>query len=393
MNAPRILFVDDEPDILEGLRLALRKQRQEWDMDFACGGAEAITALEKRNADVVVTDMRMPGMDGAELLALVRSRWPDTVRLVLSGHADGETLLRAMPVAHQFLSKPLQLDLLKGVMNRAIGLQKKLSSPSVRFLASKIGDLPSMPGTYNNLIRTIQDPTGTLASISAIVESDPLVTGRVLKLINSAYYSLGQEVSSVRSAVSLLGPKVLMAMAMEGAVLEHASRLEVTSEYLEGLKTHSSRCCSWVRRLLPEGQHREEILTMALIHDLGAPLMAITADPDTKAHYQRFLAHGHSTIEQEIQFFGTHHAELGAYLFGLWGLPLNIVEAVAYHHTLTLPGGVEPGPVAALHACDVLSAAEDDRAFLQEANLGLIRDSGLEDRFNALAAERPRETP
>lgn len=106
MSRKRVLFVDDEQEVLEGLRNLLRRNRHEWDMVFALGGYEALAELSRGTVDVVVTDMRMPGMDGAQLLAQVKTVSPSTARLVLSGHAEKEAILRALPVAHQFLSKP-----------------------------------------------------------------------------------------------------------------------------------------------------------------------------------------------------------------------------------------------------------------------------------------------
>jgi len=96
----RVLFVDDEPRILEGLRRMLRSQRNEWEMAFAPGGGAALAIMEAAPFDVVVSDMRMPEMDGATLLTQVRNLYPQVVRIVLSGHAELSAALRVVPVAH-----------------------------------------------------------------------------------------------------------------------------------------------------------------------------------------------------------------------------------------------------------------------------------------------------
>jgi YesN/AraC family two-component response regulator len=102
----RVLFVDDDQYILDGLQNLLRKQRSRWDMCFALGGAAALELFAAAPFDVIVSDMRMPGMDGAELLAHVRERYPAARRIVLSGYAEPAAVQRALEVAHQFLSKP-----------------------------------------------------------------------------------------------------------------------------------------------------------------------------------------------------------------------------------------------------------------------------------------------
>ncbi|HOT51753.1 MAG TPA: response regulator, partial [Candidatus Hydrogenedentes bacterium] len=123
-----ILFVDDEPNVLDGLRRMLFPMQREWEMAFARSGAQALEQLEARHFDVVVTDMRMPGMDGSRLLAEVKKRHPDTLRFVLSGQSDSETLYRSVGEAHQFLSKPCKPALLKECVDRAFALRELLSS-------------------------------------------------------------------------------------------------------------------------------------------------------------------------------------------------------------------------------------------------------------------------
>jgi DNA-binding NtrC family response regulator len=115
----RILFVDDEAHVLDGLRDLLRRQRREWEMVFALGGDAALRELDAQPFHVVVSDMRIPGIDGAALLALVQERYPETVRIILSGQTEHEAALRAVPVAHQFLAKPCDREQLRRAIDRA----------------------------------------------------------------------------------------------------------------------------------------------------------------------------------------------------------------------------------------------------------------------------------
>ena len=141
----RILFVDDEPRILEGLRRMLHGERDHWDLRFAGSGAAALAELAREPADVVVTDMRMPGMDGAELLARVATVAPDAIRIVLSGQTDDLASTRTVPVAHQFLTKPCQAQVLREVVERACALRELLASPGLRRLIKTVDTLPSVP--------------------------------------------------------------------------------------------------------------------------------------------------------------------------------------------------------------------------------------------------------
>ena len=115
----RILFVDDEPMILQGLQRMLRPLRDEWDMVFVDGGEKALAAMAESTFDVVVTDMRMPVMNGAQLLTEIRKRHPSTVRLILSGHADKDLVSQCLGVAHQYISKPCDPEQLKTTIRSA----------------------------------------------------------------------------------------------------------------------------------------------------------------------------------------------------------------------------------------------------------------------------------
>lgn len=146
-----ILFVDDEPMILEGLQNMLRRKRKKWKMVFVLGGEKAIEALEAEPFDVIVTDMRMPGMDGATLLKEVQRKYKKTVRIVLSGYSEMESALRAVPVAHQFLSKPCKAELLDSVIERACHLQDLVDDETLVKTIGKIETLPPLPRMYTAL--------------------------------------------------------------------------------------------------------------------------------------------------------------------------------------------------------------------------------------------------
>ena len=103
----RILFVDDEPSILEVLRQMLKSMASQWEMTFARSGQEALEMMARSPFEVVVTDVRMPGMDGADLLSSVKKHYPQTMRLVFSGESEREVIYRLIGSTHQFLLKPM----------------------------------------------------------------------------------------------------------------------------------------------------------------------------------------------------------------------------------------------------------------------------------------------
>ena len=142
MTSLHVLFVDDEQAILDGLRNSLRKERKRWDMTFALGGQQALEEMKKTPADVVITDMRMPGMDGAELLRHIQRDFPAAARIVLSGQAERESIMRALPVTHQFLHKPCDGETLRAVIEQTHALHKLMQNPALTALVGKLERIP-----------------------------------------------------------------------------------------------------------------------------------------------------------------------------------------------------------------------------------------------------------
>ena len=200
----RILFVDDESMILDGIRRMLYAERKRWDMEFALGGEAALQACERSSFDVVITDMRMPGMDGATLLAHIRDRYPATARMILSGHSEAEAATRAVPVAHRFLAKPCNASDLQAAIERVCTLQALLSGNEMRRLIGSIGELPALSRTYTSLAQAVSDPSTPITRIAEIVGQDMAMSAKVLQLVNSAFFGLPQKVTSLHSAVGYL---------------------------------------------------------------------------------------------------------------------------------------------------------------------------------------------
>jgi DNA-binding NtrC family response regulator len=122
MSLTRILFVDDEQRVLDGLRRMLRTMRAEWEMEFACDGLSALETLDKQAFDVIVTDMRMPEMDGSVLLSEVLAKHPALLRVALSGQSDMESKVCASGLVHSYLSKPCPMAELTGTVKGLLHL-------------------------------------------------------------------------------------------------------------------------------------------------------------------------------------------------------------------------------------------------------------------------------
>ena len=219
----RILFVDDEPNILSGLKRLMRGQRDDWDMMFCSSGNEALELFEQAPFDVVVSDMRMPGMDGAQLLDRIRKKHPQTIRVILSGYADQESVLRTVGPAHVYLAKPCDPHALQDAIIRPLVLRKKLNSPELQALLAGLSNLPSLPEVFLRLNEELNSPKASAASVAEIISQDLAMTAEILRLTNSAYFSTPVKVTTPMHAVRTLGMEIIQALVLRIGIFRQFS--------------------------------------------------------------------------------------------------------------------------------------------------------------------------
>ena len=329
----RILFVDDESRVLDGLRRMLYAERKRWDMQFALGGPAAFDACEAGAFDVVVSDMRMPGMDGATLLGHIRDRYPSSARVILSGYSEPVLATRAVSVAHRFLAKPCDATELQSTIERLCALQDLFCAPELRKIVGTIGQLPSLSITYRSLTQAVMDPDVSVEKVSDIIEQDVAMAAKVLQLVNSAFFGLAQRVTTLEAAVGYLGMETIKNLALAS----EAFRVFVPHPHIplsecEAIQRHAHRTAAIAAVLPLERETRDATLVAALLHDVGSLILAGKM-PDAFCDARKLAAErGCKVFEAEEELLGTSHAEIGAYLLGLWGLPNIAVEAIAHHH-------------------------------------------------------------
>lgn len=353
----RILFVDDEPLVLAGLERSLHGMRKDWEMVFVTSGLAALQAMADQTFDIVVTDMRMPGMDGAQLLEEVKKRSPQSLRMILSGQSDRETILRSVNPTHQYLSKPCEGEELKTRMMRAFALKDLLENPEVKGLVSKLDSLPSLPALYLQLAEELRQPEPSLAKVAKLISADIAMTAKVLQLVNSAFFGLRCQVSKAYHAVELLGTDIVRALVLSTHVFSKFETDLLSEADVQYLWQHSLGTASYAKRIaaLEHCPQRlvDDCFTAALLHDAGKLIMAYTLRDQYGRVLELIKSEGRGMTEAEREVFGCGHAEIAAYLFGLWGLPGSIVEAVAWHHQPALSMQSAFSAVAAVHVASI----------------------------------------
>lgn len=360
----RILFVDDEPMVLDGLRRMLRSMREEWDMEFVGGGKEALERMSPNPFDVIVADMRMPGMNGAELLNEVMKRYPRTVRLILSGHADKDLILQCVGSTHQYLAKPCSADELKATVTRASRLDSELESENLKKLVGQLRCLPSIPDLYVEIVEAVNKPDATLEEVGAIVSRDLGMTTSILKLVNSAYFGLRRELASAQEAVAYIGLDTIKALVLSIHAFDQFKEGESGGVAVGPLWNHSLKVAGFAKSIAClEGADRkgaDESYTAGLLHDVGKLVLAANLPRDYEQCLELSKAGSMDLFEAEVRIFGADHATLGGYLLGLWGLPVPVVEAIALHHSPGRAASAGISPLTIVHCANVFAHVSSD---------------------------------
>jgi len=388
MTQRSILFVDDSVVQLESLQRSLRPMCREWEMCFVDSGAAALELMARSRFDVVVTDMLMPEMDGAELLEEVAKLSPETVRIVLSGcQSDREAVLRTVRPAHRYLSKPCPPEELRTALNRTFALMDLLNNEAVKKAVSQLKTVPSLPSLYLAILEELRSRDPSIVRIGKIIAQDMGMSAKILQLVNSAAFCLRNEVSQPAHAVQLLGLDTVQALVLTVHVFSELDTALFRPGELAWLWNHSVSTSRFAKAIADKEKVPERLSNQCfmagLLHDVGKLILAAAFGKQYRAVLDAASTRKIGIVTAEQELLGCTHAEAGAYLLGIWGLPHAIIEAVAWHHRPSESQVTTFSALAAVHIASTCyesmhpsplgDQAQPDQVFLQKL--------GLENRY------------
>lgn len=302
----KILFVDDEPLILEGLRNLLRRFRKKWSMSFATGGEEALKTLDTESFDIIVTDMRMPGISGAELLTRVRDSHPGTARIMLSGYSEEKTILQALPVAHQYMSKPCDPVVLQRIIENLVTGAGSLDDEQIATAANRLGAPMTPPEILTELSALLENADENSEAIHRLIAADIGLTARLLQVVSSSFFGRPQVVSEVRQAIQYLGFPMLKRLVNHGDIFNPTLPADAElAQEMARVKVATDSFTNHLAVLLDENSDGGPATTAGRLIGLGALAMV-------QMGYQ---TDGPSQNANRVTQF----------LLRLWGLPQNLV--------------------------------------------------------------------
>ena len=383
----RILFVDDDRTVLDAFAQTLRDASSDYEMAFTTSAQEALRKLTENKFDVIVADMHMPEMGGADLLTEVNRLYPQTVRILLSDNAGLELVVRSSTTAHQFLTKPCDAATLRRTLDRALRIREILASPGLRTVVSRMTSLPSLPAMYTKLVESLDDPEITSRELGEIIAQDVGMSAKILQIANSAFFGLYRYVANPSEAAVYLGIDTIRALTLSTSVFSAFQEAGLNPFFIGQLQQHSM-ATGMVAHAIAKAENLpkkacDASLVGGLLHDAGKLVLAANCP---KEYADVLVLVGKERIASnaaESRIFAATHAEIGSYLLWLWGLPDEVCRAVAFHHHPREASAKAFTAAAAIHVADALEHERTavDPVPQMDIDLNFLESLGLAGRL------------
>ncbi len=359
MDTPRVLFVDDDISVLSALRRGLRPYCRDWQLKFCQSPVEALTVLSEFEPWVVVSDKRMPEMDGADLLRKVCEVSPEVIRVLLSGYVSEEVIFEVADVAHLLIPKPFEMEALAMLLRRAICLRSIPLTLSLRRQLGAIESIPVLPAVYQQLVAHLNNENVDVDEIGRIISQDPAIMVKIFQLANSPFLGFSGPVSDIHSAVMRLGFEIIKHLVLCHGVFRQCmainkaerNRLLQRSMQVALLSRQLSMACGCA------GPEVEKSFTLGLLHNVGA-LLTCTGmiQPDSDNSDQQ-------PQEEDVA---------GGYLLALWEFGDDFVNALIYQSIPSAAQIVTP-LMCRLYVAKLASSAMEQGISLLDESAGLDR--------------------
>jgi HD-like signal output (HDOD) protein/CheY-like chemotaxis protein len=309
------------------------------------GAEDAQQAVEAGHFDVIVAALDSSARS-LEVLATAKAQRPSAARILFLRQGGAFGGLYSTGVAHQVIHSPFDHATIESVIDRAAGGYGAITDARLRSTIGATAALPALPATVLQLLRLLDDPSTGAPAVVRALNQDPAIAAKVLQLVNSAFFGLPRRIASVEQAVVHLGLNTIRNVVLASQAFQVVGAPEVV--------LHSVRqrgvLASHIARALG-GAGSDEAQAGALLRDVGELLLAARLPRRYGDLLGRVGADMGARVAAEAGELGATHAQVGARLLTLWGLPPHICEAVAFHHTAF------PNPAAGLDPTAVVFIA------------------------------------
>jgi HD-like signal output (HDOD) protein/CheY-like chemotaxis protein len=400
MHKKRILLADADSEALGEFQQALGET---WDVVLVPNGTAALLEMEMRPCEVVVADLDLGEIDGSDLLNHIQANYPKTIRFILAREGDRERMVKQVLGTHQFLGKPLESSTLRNSIEGAIALESWIPKTSIRELIGRIRTLPTIPSLYLEVQAVLRSPDATTDQVGALIAKDMAMTTKLLQVLNSACFGLSRKITSPTEAVGLLGFETVSSMVMAIKMLSEYDKVKPVYFSIDRLWRHSTEVARTAKQITmwqtEDAALAEMAFTSGLMHDIGKVVLAANFDEQYRGAQSLARKQDLPLPEVEKEIFGASHGEIGAYLLGLWGMPVDLLEVAALHHHPERSLNKNFSALTAVHIANALErelAPDADGLVVSKLNEAYLAELGVLERvpeWRAAVAKRDFAKP
>ena len=380
----RVVIVDGDPLHIASFSRNLIRLCPDWELTFFPGSAEALKHLAANPCDVLVSDMALPDSTGSQLLNEIGKIYPQVLRFIMADSFDKDLVMKCVLGSNHFLPKPCEPEAVRKAVDRAVTLETWLSDDAIKSLVVRIRTFPSIPSLYFEVLKELRSSDTSAQRVGDIISKDLAMSTKVLQVLNSAYYAIPRQITDPTEAVNMLGFEMVKSLVLCIQVFSQFDKVKPYYFSIDKLWRHST-AVAHAARLIARfeklgAEVADEVYTAGLLHDIGKLVLVSNFSDEYQQVQERVRKEGIPIWDAEKQVFHASHAEIGAYLIGLWGMPLPLAEAAYLHHSPRRMGTSAPTTVALVHAANVIVSENEidvgqfipeiDEAFLARVEFG-----------------------
>ena len=329
----KILIVDNDQEILNLFSVAF--EGENYILLFSNSGKHALELLENQSVDLIITNIRMPIMDGYELLSSVKKLYPHILRMILSSNLND---ILAVKTLQQYLAmmvfiKPFDNEVLINTIKRVFETTKLLENRKLLDFDDDIKSLPTIRSLYIKIMQMIENNCN-ISLVANEIESDTSISTKILRLANSALYA--RKTGSIQQAICFIGLQNTKNIVLATSVIDTLGTNSITAEYVENIWKQANICnkmLSFIYLKHLKKKMHDTYTVAGLLMNVGSVLMLNRFKEKYLELIQLADAANMNMTTIEWEAFETSHCEVGGYLLQWWQFPYPLVEVALYHHT------------------------------------------------------------
>lgn len=336
---------------------------------------QAIALVRQQRFDVVATDLTAAGTDGLQFLSQVVFHQPDCPRIMIASEAD-RVKIAGLLVGHRYFSKPCDIEALASLLLRLASFRDIVCNDKIRRLIGGLGSLPAPPETFLKLEKLLESRSASLQEVGDLVEQDPVLTAKLLQIVNSAHIGAPTRIFSVVAAVQMLGLAMVRILALGLHTFTAYNRRAGKTPPPSELWDHSLRVASNARRIARANRFQnatcERAFLAGLLHDVGRIVVYASSPQECREVNELVRRCEVPSVIAEAQRFAATYADIGAYLLALWGIDEETTAIVQYLDRLEEYDGTDPYALAAVHVAHAADAGDPVSHPLQTEHLATL---------------------